>query len=533
MAKKIQKFFSWMTAFALIAVQLPVFAAATESADIEQDVVITVDVATSLPETPGSESQIPSEAENTVIVTSDPITITIENPISGTTEQTATTSTTWYEAEENTFTSGTETTSTVIGSDHHTGDILFEGGTTSGEEISVTEQADTESEVIHNYVTDEITTEVKSEKHTHEHTDSITKREETLNSGTWEDTGAIQEGDFIVNSTKEWDENSVTLPLGEEIIPEDGIIIELTPDADTADPNDYTGTVNSPIILLAEGMEIPENAELILDDNGIVIGYTTSTTTEEITGSTVTEGDANPDEANSLADSDADTVNVAPNLELAQQELGITINDDSVITEELDTDGSIAAYVITNTTESTQTIDAFDALVKPENTTSTDENGNIQTLTSVDILDKAGNVIGFETRKVIMDADGKLLSDTTTTQTVVKHNLPEASDPVTTYLLPEKPTESTVTDETGSTTTVTVTEILDDYGQVIGYKSTTLQLDSSGAELFRGEENIYGTEQTVSEAVSSENETATGTATVYTKPLKPAVSLRSRISTTM
>lgn len=510
MANKMRKFLAWVMVLTLLAGQMAITAAAETTEDPAANVEVTVDVSAALPEAPAAESQAPVPSDRTTVSTAEPVATTNHDTDAGIIEESTSTTTTWSGSEGDTTTSGSETTTEVTGTDDYTGQTLYEGGTTVGSEISVTTTPETVTDSIteEGYVTEEIITTVERESSSSgEETHTEVGAPVVTDEGTWDNTeDGYTEGAFQVTEIEEWAEEPDTTFLGEEVIPEDGITIELS--ADENDPNTYTGTGNGEIIPLEEGVTIPKDATLVKDTDGNVIGYTLSTTTETITGTETKEGRAEPDQKNSSTDTTGTTAAVTPDLDAA----GVHIDNNTQISEEKDNNGNITAYVVTNTSEEEMEIEAYGKLTRPEAGEFLQADGTTITRTVEDVLDVEGNVVGYKETEVQTDADGNVLVTNVLTQTVIENSLPEAAAPATTYTLPERPADSTKTED-GVTTTVTVTDILDKDGNVIGYKSTTIKIDADGAELYREENDLYGTEETITETVTSDNpkETATGT----------------------
>ena len=251
------------------------------------------------------------------------------------------------------------------------------------------------------------------------------------------------------------------------------------------------------------------------DNDGNVIGYSLKTTDETVTGTSTQEGKGKLDADNSYSDTTGSSETVTPDLDTAEKKLGVRIDDNTRIDEETDEGGKVVAYVITNTSEQEQEIRAIDELQRPEAGSFPQEDGSTLTRTVEEALDADGNAVVTIT-EVKTDASGKELARSQTTQTVIEHDLPEAVESKVVYTLPEKPEGSVSTSEDGITTTVTVSDILDGDGKVIGYKSTTVRTDAAGAELYREENDLYGTEETINEAITSANPQKEGTATVKT-----------------
>lgn len=494
MAKMMKRLLALTIAVALCAGQVVIPAIA---ADEDQQVTVTVELE--------DYSQVPEASGDMTVTEGAPETSVSGDAVAGTITNTTSTTTQWSGTGENgEQITGSETITESKTTDDYNGADLYEEGTLSGEESRVTTDV-TESGTTDDLVTEEVTTTVETETTTAGGTSSHTGTAGNTQPGQWEEGSDVTEGKFEAESTVESsEEKDVTLGSGE--IPEEGITITLTPGT-----GGFSGEASGEIILLDEQMDIPEGAELVYDKDGNLIGYRSSSETTTITGTTTEHGKEVLE--GTEIDTEGTTGAVTPDLETAKEELNIPITEESVITEEYDAeDGSkVTAYIITNTKEETGTMDAHEAMQVPESGTTTLENGNTQTVAVRELTDEAGNVIGYAARTVITDENGKVLQDSTTTQTVTQSAPPQAAEPVVTYTLPEKPAESTTTDADGVTTTVTVREILDEEDNVIGYASETVLTDADGMELFRKTDEIYGTTETVEESVAVGDAVASGT----------------------
>lgn len=478
------------------------------TAQTEEQSEITVDVSVSLPEAPGGESQIPEASDSITITTSETVTTTNSNTRSGESLESSSTTTSWSGEQGNTTITGSETTTTVTGTDAITGQDIYESGSVDGYETSVTTtEGPVQTTSTEGFVTQEITTS-QTTVSTDSGSASSTENSESTSFGSWTDTeNGYTTGAFEETETVEKQTESITAVLGEEEIPEGGITIDLTP----GENGSLSGSANGQVIPLEEGHPIPEGAIVEKDQDGNIIGYTLTTTTETVTGTEIKEGQTRPDPENSSTDTTGSVSSVTPDLESAAQELGITIGDNTRINEEKDSDGKVTAYVVTNTTVETYETDPSSPMVIPKAESFVQEDGTLMTVSVEESLDTEGNTVITVTR-VQTDADGRELSRNETIQTIIENPLPESST-VTTYTLPEKPVASTGTED-GITTTVTVSDITDAEGNVIGYKTTTVQTDADGAELYWEEKDLYGIEETISETVTSGNSQARGSATV-------------------
>ena len=515
MANKMRKFLAWVMVLTLLTGQL-VFPAAADTTETSAATVnVTVDVSEVLPEEPAAESQAPAATDSVTVTIAEPVTTTTADSDKGVTEEAASTTTTWSGTEGDTSISGSETTITVTGTDSTTGQDLYEGGTTSGSETTVTTTPEevVESRTEEGTITNEVLTSQEIIVNA-EGSESVTQETTATVNGGWitvyEDTVT---GRFTVS---ERTTETETAPLGEEDIPDDGITIDLALDENASDPDNgsytFTGTGTGEIIPLEEDMEIPLGAVLELDTNGNIIGYTLNFSSTTITDTSVTEGEVNRDEANSSTDTTGTTSSVTPDLDVATENLNIHIDDNSQITTETDDSGNITAYVITNVTENQTEGVILDELTLPESGTFPQADGSSKTVTVNETQDTDGNRV-IQITEVITDANGREISRNEKSQTIIENPIPEAADPITTYTLPQRPVESTTT-ENGVTITVTVSEIQNDAGELIGYKSTTVKTDADGKELFREENDLYGTEVTTTETVNATNHQISGGCTV-------------------
>lgn len=516
MANKMRKFFAWVMVLTLLAGQLALPAAADTVEAPAANVEVTVDVAAALPEEPAAEPQAPAPSDNVTVTTSESVTTVTPDPAAGVTENSTSSTTEWFGSEGGTTTSGSETTTNVSGTHDTTGQVLYEGGTTSGSETTVTTSSEeaVEAQNEEGNVDKEIITSITSTD-TSEGTASTSEDTSSTETGDWTNVQEKPvEGDFAATGSTETSETETTI-LGEEVVPEGGVDIDLTQNEEASDPENgsytFTGTGTGEIIDLEN---IPDSATLVKDEDGNVIGYTLSSTKEKITDTTVVNGTEQKDGANSSTDTTGTTSAVTPDLDTAAQKLNIHIDDKSQITEETDETGKVTAYVVTNTTETEEKYDAYDELPIPEAGVFQQTDGSTITRTVEESQDDQGNRV-LKIVTIQTDKNGGEVVRTETTQTIIDSAPMEPAKPVTNYILPTRPAPSTKT-ENGVTTAVTVTDILDAEGNIIGFKSTTVKTDANGAELYREENDLYGTQETITETVNVTNPQTSGTRTVKT-----------------
>lgn len=261
---------------------------------------------------------------------------------------------------------------------------------------------------------------------------------------------------------------------------------------------------------------------------------------EKIKGSeeTVNHGNSDIDVEDPLNDDDV-TLNMKPG-KTDEEELYLTIEealkndisyqegtqkDGSVVTYIRDKAGNVTGYKIIRKTQKPGTPGGIEAgtpgaaekdgaevktYIKPEGYTPgtvTSEDGNVVTTTE-EITDEAGNVIGY-----------RIVEVTTLTGPTASSPSTETTTPAPTErTLPEKPVAPEAVTENGLTTTVVVTDIVEN-GEVVGYKTTTTVTDEDGNEVSSESRSIYGTVTSYSSTLDKHPETdvvtTTRTTTVY------------------
>jgi len=494
MAKKMRKITSLLMALILCVSQLAVPALAAE-AD-EQQIGVEVDLS--------PYSQIPEETENLSVEEQELVETTDHDETAGLITNTTSQTTTWEGSDGQTSVTGSETVSDYTVTDDFTGDELQKGGALEGSETSVTttKTTETKTETIITSETGVTSTTETTESST---TESKTEADGQTVEGQWSQQKLIDSDTKIQQQSNEAIDKDSSKPYGSAELPEEGVTIILTPDPNN--PGKFIGAANGAEVAI----EVPEGAEPIYED-GVLVGYKeifdVSTDTKEVDRQTKTET------GTVTKDTDPEITHVTPDRSSFEH----LLTDDSVVTEEYDENdpSKVTAYVITNTTENTTSGSGIQMPTRPADGISTDENGNTVTITSSDVTDEEGKVIGYTYRQVVTDASGAVLQDATTTLTMEDGALPQATAPQTTFTLPEKPAESDTTDADGIRTRITVEDIYDENGEHVGYKAITVQTDSEGNELFRETHDTYGTETTVEKEVSMGAESCTANWTMTT-----------------
>lgn len=273
-----------------------------------------------------------------------------------------------------------------------------------------------------------------------------------------------------------------------------------------------------------------------LDTGDVTINLTPGTNNEEkiyISMDDLVNGNIEIPENKSYTDNDGNQVEV-------------------VVTEQKNENGDVIGYSVVTTTTNVKADTTSGETYEGETT----ETGSEVTAPSgytegvsepVPLYDEAGNEIGYvvtET-KAITDGSGNVIGYEiikTTTKTQVETSAPtmmegERSSTENTdqnFTLPTKPEESVITDETtGETTTITVEEVTDGAGNVIGYKSVTVKTDADGKELSKTSETLYGSSTTVKTTTTTDVEnknqvTTTTTETTIVETTKVEAELEKR-----
>jgi len=199
--------------------------------------------------------------------------------------------------------------------------------------------------------------------------------------------------------------------------------------------------------------------------------------------------------------------------------------DGSVVTYIRDKDGNVTGYKITRKTQKPGTPGDIEAgtpgeaekdgaevktYIKPEGYTPgvvTSEDGNVVTTTE-EIRDSEGNVIGYRITEVTTQTGDSAADPSAETDTPAP----------TVRTLPEKPVAPEPVTENGRTTTVVVTDIIEN-GEIVGYKTTTIVTDEDGNEISSESRSIYGTvtsyTSTTEKTPETDVVTTTRTITVY------------------
>lgn len=151
--------------------------------------------------------------------------------------------------------------------------------------------------------------------------------------------------------------------------------------------------------------------------------------------------------------------------------------------------------------------------IKTQTETTTNADGDdVSVKTDIREITVDGVVIGYEVTKTTTTTKVSSSTAESNGETTTSSN----ETPADTFTLPEKPEASDVTLPGGDRITVTVEEVKDASGSVIGYKSTTVQFDAAGKETMRSSETIYGTAKKYSSTTTTDPtyETTTTTTTI-------------------
>lgn len=270
-----------------------------------------------------------------------------------------------------------------------------------------------------------------------------------------------------------------------------------------------------------ETLTVTDSEGNILAQSGGHSGNETTTTTSEPT-TTTEEVDITP----------TDNTSTETGTTVTTTEQGTFDTTDTTpqttTTEEIDLGyaGDISVDLKPGETK-TESIDTNEAQLANENLTipeddthtETDAETGITTTTEVDvepIYDGNGNVIGYTTTTTVTTEDPSTTTSTEqvgnpTTEVTVGETTTNV-DTTTTINLPAKPEASETVDQTtGIKTVVTVEELLDESGNVVGYQSTTSTVDANGTTLGYEVEAIWGTKTTTTTTETTPTTTTTTT----------------------
>lgn len=159
----------------------------------------------------------------------------------------------------------------------------------------------------------------------------------------------------------------------------------------------------------------------------------------------------------------------------------------------------------------------------------------IKEVTVTEIHDANGNVIGYTTTTTVTTETPT--SETTSEQIGDAAVTSETGETVTDTTvntvinLPEKPEAGETTDAvTGAKTTVTVEELLNENGEIVGYQSTIVVIDAAGNEISTGTESVWGTITTTTTTETTPTTTTTSTNHKITTTTTTAITEATTVS---
>ncbi len=282
-------------------------------------------------------------------------------------------------------------------------------------------------------------------------------------------------------------------------------------DGATVDLNITTGSVT-----------LTDENDLILTESGKEAGKEvtteTSTTTEEI--------DATPTNNVTTAVGDTTTTTTTGTTQTVDASRDPETSKD--IDLEYTGDVSVTVTPGTEETDYTETNKAQLAnenITVPQNSsnTVTDEETGIKTTTTVTykaLTDSNGNVYGYTTETTITTEAPTVDTVTNTSEPTITETTGETTTDVTTnttIVLPEKPAASETVDETtGQKTTVTVEELFDNNGNVVGYQSKTTVADANGNVITSSANSVFGVKETTTTTSTTPTTTESTTTNLIT-----------------
>lgn len=185
-------------------------------------------------------------------------------------------------------------------------------------------------------------------------------------------------------------------------------------------------------------------------------------------------------------------------------------NETQTVEELKDEKGNLIGWKITQKTETVGTSTTQEPVItgdwKETSTTTTVKDsgkytegttteGNVTTTVEKIYDEKTNEFLGYRVTKVTVtesdnSADPVITESSRDTETI------KGTAQDNGFTLPEKPAESVVTNEYGDTTTVTVTDLMED-GKHIGYTISTVITSADGTAIRKETKNIYGTASTL------------------------------------
>jgi len=146
--------------------------------------------------------------------------------------------------------------------------------------------------------------------------------------------------------------------------------------------------------------------------------------------------------------------------------------------------------------------------------TTTNQNGDAVSIkTEIREIIENGKVVGYEVTKTTTTTKENSATNTSSAETTTS----APTSPAETFTLPQKPEASdTINPITSERIVVSVEEVKDTNGAVIGYKSTTTITDATGFELMKSSETVYGTKTSSRSTTTTDptHETSNTTTTI-------------------
>ncbi len=470
----------------------------------------------------GTKDTVETPAGNVEVTVTTEVTVTDTANDDGTKVQTIVTTDTWdsepniviasdSNATVDVTVTGRQTDTSTVTTDEEGNVDSFSEILTGSEQTEVTTTTTTTSEPEENVlIKDESSEPTTVDEYTVEKTDQTP----TTTEGQWENGTPTPDGNWelIDSDPGQWENKDVGTPDTSA----DG-----TQDITLADPLDTTdvtlnltpGTTATPIeeqLVTIEELVAGTVEGITLDADGNPVANTPST--EVIDGNTVTTSYVITKVENGYKvtknvvtiSTDTETGNVFEPTETGN----IENKDSTAATPTLSEDLN---ELLANGTDETN---ANGENVKTKTESSTNADGDdVSVKTEIREIIENGKVVGYEVTKTTTTT--KKDSDTTSSATETTTSAPTIS--TETFTLPQKPEASDITDATtGTRTVVSVEEVKDANGSVIGYKSTTVITNADGIEVMKSSETVYGTTKTSSSTTTTDptHETTSTTTTI-------------------
>lgn len=470
-----------------------------------------------------STDTVNTPAGNVEVTVTTEVTVTNTTDASGNNQQTITTTENWSSEPNTEVASDSNATTTVTVTGGQTdktkvttnskGEQVGCSESVKGsEQTEVTTTTTTTTETTENVLID---TQTSGPVSVEEYTVSDTEQNPITTEGQWIEGTPTANSDWEVSGTTpgEWKDMNV----GNPDTSNDG-----TEDVAISDPLDTTDvTLN-----LTPGTSDTEEVRVV--------------TMEELVAGNI-EGIRIDDDGNPVAETpysetiDNDGNTVATSYEITKVDNGYQITKKVVTTATNTSAGNASELAETGNTDDkgstavTPTLSEELNQILANGTTETNAHGENVTSATENRINNDGDTVSIKTEIREIIENGKVVGyevtktttttkeDSTTNTSSAETTTSAPTTPVESFTLPPKPEASDTTDPaTGERIVVSVAEVKDSNGIVIGYTSTTTVTDVTGFQLMKSSETVYGTKTSSSSTTTTDSthETTNTTTTI-------------------